>query len=106
MPQVYVVPNRPELEAEVEAALKRKLTALQNTCPGVAVRADAGRFHVTIPDALRVGHEAHFALLTRRFLEYVRDPRSLPVWEKPNMLAKYFVTTRGVELARQTTAKP
>lgn len=106
VPQVYVVPNRLELEAEVEAALKRKLAALQTTCPGVAVRADAGRFHVTIPDALRVGHEAHFALLTRRFLEYVRDPSSLPAWEKPNMLAKYFVTTRGVELARQTTAKP
>jgi hypothetical protein len=24
----------------------------------------------------------------------------LPAWEKPNMVAKYYVTTKGVELAR------
>ena len=28
------------------------------------------------------------------------DRRALPAWEKPNMLAKYFVTTKGVHLAQ------
>jgi hypothetical protein len=28
-------------------------------------------------------------------------PRDLPVWEKPNMLTKYFITTRGTELSHQ-----
>ena len=29
-----------------------------------------------------------------------KDPRTLPAWEKKNMLAKYHVTTAGVERAR------
>jgi hypothetical protein len=33
-------------------------------------------------------------------LRYLGDRSLLPAWEKPNMLAKYFVTTRGVEMAR------
>ncbi len=38
--------------------------------------------------------------MTRRFLQYVRDRGTLPAWERPNMLAKYYVTTEGVRLAR------
>jgi predicted dehydrogenase len=100
---VYVIPNQPEFKAEVETALKAKLAALQKTFPGLALKASGDGFQVMIPDQLRIGHEAHFALLTRRFLDYVRDPKSLPAWEKPDMLAKYFVTTEGVKLARQTS---
>lgn len=102
--EVYVVPNRPELRAEVDRALHAKLAALQNPFPGLTVRESGDRLRLVIPERLRVGHEAHFALLTRRFLDYVRDPGSVPAWEKPNMLAKYFVTTEGVKLARQSSA--
>lgn len=102
--QVYVVPNQPELKDEVEVTLKAKLASLQKTFPGLAMKASGAGFQIVIPEALRIGHEAHFALLTRRFLDYVRNPKSLPAWEKPNMLAKYFVTTEGVKLARQTSA--
>jgi hypothetical protein len=40
--------------------------------------------------------------LLNRFLEYVREPQSVPEWEKANMLAKYYITTAAVELARST----
>ena len=40
-------------------------------------------------------HEDHFAQVTKRFLRYVGDRKTLPAWERPNMLAKYYVTTRG-----------
>jgi predicted dehydrogenase len=108
VPELYVVPNRPEDKAAVAEALRRKVDALQAACPGVAVEDEGKRLRVAIPAALRVGHEAHFALLAARFLGYVRNPRTLPAWEKPNMLAKYYVTTRGVELARRggDPAKP
>lgn len=100
--QVYVIPARPELHDEVRVALTAKVVALQKSYPGLAVTETAGRFQVLIPDRLRIGHEAHFGLLTRRFLDYVRQPQTLPAWEKPNMLAKYFVTTGGVKLARES----
>jgi len=53
-----------------------------------------------IPDQFRIGHEAHFAEVTRQFLHYLEDRRRLPAWEKPNMAAKYYVTTHGVQLSR------
>jgi hypothetical protein len=51
-----------------------------------------------------VGHEAHFAQVTKLCLSYLREVNSLPAWEKPNMLAKYFVTTQGVHKSRQATS--
>ncbi len=99
--QVYVIPTRPELHGVVAAALAVKMAALQMVYPGLSVKDLGDRFQIQIPDAFRVGHEAHFALLTRRFLDYVQHPESQPAWEQPNLLAKYFLTTAGVELARQ-----
>ena len=35
----------------------------------------------------------------------LRDPKTLPTWENPNMLAKYYTTTKGLEMGyRATTA--
>jgi threonine dehydrogenase-like Zn-dependent dehydrogenase len=62
---------------------------------GAALSEGRADIHITIPDALRTGHQAHFAEVTGRFLEYLRQPASLPAWEKANMLAKYALTTRG-----------
>jgi predicted dehydrogenase len=99
--QVYVVPNRPEQKAAVLAAVNRRVEALQSDYPGLAVQDGPGGIRLEIPERFRLSHEEHFALVVRRFLEYVREPKLLPVWEKPNMLAKYYVTTLAVHLARQ-----
>ena len=72
---------------------------LQEQWPGVAVDERHGEIHLSIPDGFRVGHEAHFAQVTRNFLGYLRDRSTLPAWERPNMLAKYFVTTTGTEMS-------
>ena len=81
-------------------ALAAKLAALQDEFAGVGVEEVGGEFRLTIPDAHRVGHEAHFAEVTRQFFSYLADPKALPAWEKPNMLAKYYVSTKGVEMAQ------
>ncbi|MEK6322159.1 MAG: putative oxidoreductase C-terminal domain-containing protein [Acidobacteriota bacterium] len=97
---LYVVPNSTEKKSELLAALRRRVEALQANYPGIAVEDMGERMRVTIPDIYRVGHEEHFAEVTDRFLEYARNPKKLPSWEKPNMLSKYYVTTRGVELSQ------
>jgi hypothetical protein len=99
-PELYVVPNRPADAAAVTAALQRRLDELAKARPGLAVEDQGGRLRVVIPDRYRVGHEAHFAEVTERFLGYLKDPSSLPKWEKANMLAKYWVTTQAVERSR------
>ncbi len=99
--EVYLIPNAPSSKAEIVAALQKKIAALQSTYPGVGMVDKGDRIHVTIPDQYRDGHEAHFAEVTRRFLQYLKDPKSIPAWEKANMLAKYFTTTKGLEMSKK-----
>jgi predicted dehydrogenase len=99
VPDLYVVPEAGS-KADVSGALKQKIEALQATYPGLGVEESAGGMRIVIPDRLRVGHEAHFAQVTNRFFEYLKAPATMPVWEKSNMLVKYFVTTKGVEAGR------
>ncbi len=103
-PELYVVPNNPGSKAEILAALKKKVADLQPKFAGVAVTERGDKLWVTIPDKFRDGHEAHFAAVMRRFLGYLRDPKSLPAWENPNMLAKYYTTTKGLEMGYRSTA--
>jgi predicted dehydrogenase len=105
LPEVYVVPNTPSDKAAVLAAVRKKLAAVQDRYPGTSV-ADLGpELRLSIPAALRIGHEDHFAQVTQRFLRYVRDRSTLPAWERPNMLAKYHVTTEGTALARRSPVR-
>jgi predicted dehydrogenase len=96
VPELYVVPR----SAEVLGAVRRKVEVLQALYPGLSIEESAGVAHIVIPERFRVGHEAHFAQVTNKFAEYFRAPRSLPEWEKTNMLVKYYVTTKGVEAGR------
>jgi predicted dehydrogenase len=98
-PELYVSPAGGEKE-KVGAALRRRVAEWQQTYPGVAVVDQETRFWVTIPERYRVGHEAHFGEVTLQFLRYLQDPKALPVWEKPNMLAKYWLTTHAVHWAQ------
>jgi hypothetical protein len=63
--------------------------------PGLTLAEEEGRWRIVIPEAYRIGHEAHFADVTSRFLQYLREGK-LPDWEEPGMLAKYYVTTQAL----------
>lgn len=104
VPEVFVVPNRAADRAEVEAALRRRLERLPATLAGLTLQSDGPRLRVAIPAVHRISHEAHFALLVRRFLTYRENPDLLPAWEDAFMRAKYRVTTEGVRLGRRTPA--
>lgn len=73
--------------------------------PGVALeKVTDGIWHVTIPAKYRIGHEAHFGQVTEHFLDYLKKG-TLPSWEVPNMLAKYYVTTSALDMAKAKTKK-
>jgi hypothetical protein len=99
-PELYVVPNSAPEKPALVATLNKKIESLQSKYPGVAIKELTNELLITIPDKYRVGHEAHFAQVTGKFLGYLKNPKSLPAWEKANMLAKYYTTTKGVELSR------
>jgi predicted dehydrogenase len=103
--EVYVVPNADADRTQVRAAVQARVAGLQDQWPGVAVDERHGEIHLSIPGGFRVGHEAHFAQVTRNFLGYLRDRSTLPAWERPNMLAKYFVTTTGMEMSHASPVR-
>ena len=100
-PELYVIPNSAKEKDPVGLALKKKLDALLPTYSGLGIRDQGKEFLIQIPDRFRVGHEAHFAQVTGKFLNFLKDPKSLPTWEKPNMLVKYYVTTQGMALCHK-----
>ena len=100
--EVYVVPNQPAEKAGILSALRQKVSGLQGQYPGITVEEQGEALHVAIPDKYRDGHEAHFAEVARRFFTYLRNPETVPAWEAPNMLAKYYTTTKGLALGYQT----
>jgi predicted dehydrogenase len=95
--ELYIVPVA---DIDIAAAIERRIAALQTAYPGVSLVQLGREWRVSIPDALRIGHEEHFAEMTRRFLADVEHRRPLPASEKPNTLAKYYVCTEGVALSQ------
>ena len=85
--------------AELEKALADAIDGMKATYPGIAMTKKGDMFHIVIPDALRISHEAHFAQVTTAYLGYLVDGK-LPHWEVPNMIAKYYTTTQALEMAR------
>ena len=93
--ELYVVPT-----ADIAVPLEHRVAALQAAYPGIGLTKHGPEWRVIVPDALRIGHEAHFAQMSRRFLDDVEQRRPPPAWEKPNTLAKYYVCTEGVAVSQ------
>jgi len=83
-----------------ENVLLDQFKLIQNKYPGVELRKTDKGWMVFIPEQYREGHEAHFAQVTQKFLKSLRSG-TIPGWEVPNMIAKYYTTTHALELAKQ-----
>lgn len=94
VPELYVVPAA-GAATEVSAALEKWAQSMQKLYPGVNLDRQSGETHIAIPAQVRVGHEDHFGQVTQQFFDYLKEPSSMPAWEKSNMMVKYFLTTGG-----------
>jgi len=100
--ELYVIPNSAAVSAEVTSAARKHLGSLAAQYPGLGLVQSNRELQVTIPDRHRTTHEEHFGEVARRFFALLERPSALPAWEKSNMIAKYWVTTRGTELSRKS----
>jgi len=103
-PELYVEPAPGTSADDLAVSLKKAVAEIQGTYPGLKLKQRSARrpadWHVLVPDEYRIGHEAHFRKVMDRYLTYLAKGR-LPGWEVPNMIAKYYITTKALELARQ-----
>lgn len=94
VPQLYITPiNLSENE------LNQTFKNLKVKYPGINLKKQGTEWLVEIPDLYRTGHEAHFGEVMERFLKY-QAANKLPKWEVPNMLVKYYTTTKALEIAK------
>jgi len=91
-PALYIEPIGSD--PAYEQTLTAQFATLQAKYPGITLQKEGWRWEVIIPD------HYNFARVTEKFLGFVKD-HNLPAWEVPNMIAKYYTTIKGLELARK-----
>lgn len=86
-------------DKKVEDAIE----ALKTQYAGLsAIKEKDGVYKVIIPANFITSHEEHFGQVTRNYLDYLKRG-SLPDWEVPNMIAKYYITTQALEIAKRNS---
>lgn len=95
---LYIEPVKPD--KAYEQAVADNFTKLEAKYPGIALEKNKTGWVVTIPDKYKDGHEAHFGRVTENFIDYLKNG-SIPAWEVPNMLAKYYTTTQALEVSKK-----
>ncbi len=98
-PTLYVEQTGSGSERDFAAALKKAVEGLQTKYPGISIDFRTGEAVIVIPDSYKLGHEAHFTQVTEKYLEYLKSGK-LPDWEVPNMIAKYYTTTKAYGMSR------
>ncbi len=98
-PVLYIEPINTNTDylGRIESSFKR----IQNKYQGVELEEISKGWKVIVPNEYRIGHEAHFAQVTEKYLRFLKSGK-IPDWEVPNMLAKYYTTTKALELARNS----
>ncbi|HEY5915003.1 MAG TPA: putative oxidoreductase C-terminal domain-containing protein [Verrucomicrobiae bacterium] len=100
-PKLYVESKAGSSAPEFERVLRQAIERSSAKWPGITLQASGNLWEVVVPEKYQVGHEAHFAQVTERYLQYVAE-RKMPAWEVPNMLAKYYTTTEAYRLSHKT----
>jgi predicted dehydrogenase len=99
-PALYIENKSSATPAQFEQTLRAAVAKLKVTRPGLDVAPVGAVWEIIIPDQYRVGHEQHFTQVTENFLRFLKF-RTLPAWEVPNMIAKYYTTTEAYRLSHE-----
>lgn len=83
---------------EFSTMLLTQFSGLEKKYQGISLEPSENGWKVVIPKSYREGHEAHFARVTENYLRYLKEG-ALPAWEVPNMITKYFITTKAFEIS-------
>lgn len=97
-PILYVEKVCGDADDVFEGKLAAAIDGVQTNWPGVAFKREGQSWKIDVPAKYDIGHEAHFAQVTERFLEYLKAGR-LPAWEEPNMITKYATIMKAYEMA-------
>jgi predicted dehydrogenase len=97
-PVLYIEPVNTGNQNAWEQALQNSFKNILSKYPGVGLKKSNKGWEVTIPEKYKIGHEQHFGLVIKKYLEYLKN-NSIPEWEISSILTKYYTTTQALEKA-------
>lgn len=103
-PVLYVWPKE-KISETYRQNVKTTINEVGKRYPGISLLGatdKTGRkgWRVIVPQKYLLGHEAHFADVMKRYLQYLKEGK-LPDWEIAGMMAKYYTTTKALEIAER-----
>ena len=97
-PILYIEPVKKEALTEWKNSLEKAFSGLQKEYPGIELKEVKNGWEIIIPEQYKKGHEEHFALVIKKYIQYLEEGK-MPEWEISGMLAKYYTTTEALEKA-------
>lgn len=99
-PMLYVACKGDDVAA-FEKTLRESLKSIADKYPGLDIKPSGDKeWQVLIPAAVAKSHEQRFSSVMEVYLNHLISGE-IPAWERSQMKAKYYTTTKAVELARQ-----
>jgi hypothetical protein len=99
-PELYVESAAGVKNDNLKLAVEKVIANISWEYEGLKVEQQGNTVHIVIPDKYRIGHEAHFGQVMKRFLKYMEQGK-VPEWETANMRVKYYTTTKALEMAQK-----
>lgn len=97
-PTLYIEPKQNSVA--FENTLNQAIARVEKAYPGISLKKNGNGWIIVVPEKYNNGHEAHFGQVTEKYLDYLQN-NNMPKWEVPNMIAKYYITTKAKEIAEQ-----
>ena len=98
-PMLYVACKGDDVAA-FEKTLRESLKSIADKYPGLDIKPSGEKeWQVLIPAAVAKSHEQRFSSVMEVYLNHLISGE-IPAWERSQMKAKYYTTTKAVELAR------
>ncbi len=98
-PTLYVEDTSEGPADAFEGRLRSAVGTLCSAWPGLEVKPVGKTWQIVAPEKYGVGHEAHFAQVTEKYLHCLAEGK-MPAWEVPCMLTKYYTTTEAYRLSQ------
>jgi predicted dehydrogenase len=93
-PKLYIKKGDKVTEKDFQINLEHAINDLNLNYPGITLSQESENPEIIIPAGLEPKYDPTFKV----FLSYLVN-RDMPEWEIPNTLAKYYITTKALEIA-------
>lgn len=94
-PKLYIQKRGKVTENDFRANLAQTVARLHSIFPGLSISKQSENTEIIIPSTPEISRDPTFKVFTGYLVN-----RNLPKWEIPNTLAKYYITTTALEMAK------